>query len=164
MPADSSLRTKLLLWGLLLFSLYFLISLPNDVHVANQLGASPLCSVQEASDCVREIKVTVVSTSSGKSKRVTVTMPNGSDGTFRLVTPGGWSLDYATLSQLVPGQEVTARQWHGKIIYFITPWQNKISTSNDPHSGFIVNLVIGVVGTLIAGYKLWPDIAAFTKR
>ena len=137
---------------------------PIDIHAANQLDASPLCSVQEVSDCVREIKVTVVSTSSGKSKHVTVTMPNGSDETFRLVTPGGWSLDYATLNQLIPGQEVAARQWRGKIIYFMTAWQAKISTSNDPHTSRLMNMIIGVVGTLIAGYKLWPDIAGFLKK
>ena len=151
---QSPVFVKLLCIVFLCVSLYCLISIPVDIHAASQLDASPLCSVQQVSDCVHEIKVTVVSLSSSKSKRAIVTMPNGRDESFTLLTPGGWSLDSGTLNQLIPGQKASAREWRGKLIYFISTWQTKIYTSNDPHTGQLLKLIVGVVGILFAGIKL----------
>jgi hypothetical protein len=137
------------------------------MRAASLLDASPLCSVQQTADCIREIKVTIIDTSSGKSTHATVTMPDGSDNRLRLVQSRGGldiKLDADTLSQLIPGQEVSAHMWRGKIISLQTAWQRNISTSEDPHTGRLVKLLIGVLGLLIAGFKLWPDVAPLFKK
>lgn len=154
MSAMSPLMTKVLCVVLLAGSLYFLLSVPVNIHAASQLDASPLCSAQETSDCVRDVKLTVVAVYGGKSKRATVVMPDGHDADLRLVTSGGWNVDNATLDQLIPGQQVSARQWRGKIISLQTAWQTNIFTSDNPHTGQLLYLVIGIFGILVAVAKL----------
>lgn len=152
--AASPLLIKALCVGLLGFSLYCLLSVPANVHSAHQLDAAPLCSVQETADCVRQINVSVIEVFGGKSKRARVTMPDGRDNDLHLVTTSGWNIDNATLDQLIPGQQISAREWRGKIISLQTAWQTTILTSDNPHTGHLVYLLIGIFGTLISVVKL----------
>lgn len=146
--------TKIMCLVLLAGSAYFLLSVPVNMYAAHQLDASPLCSAVESADCVRQVQVTVISVFGGKSKRATVTMPDGSDADLHLVTSSGWNIDNATLDQLIPDQQISARQWRGKIISLQTAWQVNIFTSDDPHTGKLLYLVIGIFGMLVTVVKL----------
>src|SRR5439155_26019037 len=129
------------------------ISFPIDYRAGKQLDAAQPCvSEQSTSDCIHQIRGTVIETWSGKATYATIGLPDGSSVRLRLVPmDAGFSskVSLNVLSQLVPGSTVTAEEWRGNIIG-LNAAGLYIATSNDPRPGLAANLLVGLVFTIAA--------------